>query len=150
MSSEILGGAYQELLDELKNRIRNARVQAAISVNRELILLYWQVGKEILKRQGREGWGAKIIERLADDLRREFTDMRGLSRANLFYMRAFAEAYPREEIVQQLAGQIPWWHNVVIMTRLKDPELRKWYIRACIENGWSPGSAWGADRDPLA
>lgn len=137
MSSEILGEAYQELLDELKNRIRNARVQAAISVNRELILLYWQVGQEILKRQGREGWGAKIIERLADDLRREFTDMRGLSRANLFYMRAFAEAYPSEEIVQQLAGQIPWWHNVVIMTRLKDSELRKWYIRACIENGWS-------------
>lgn len=63
--------------------------------------------------------------------------MRGLSRANLFYIRAFAEAYPSEEMVQQLAGQIPWWHNVVIMTRLKDPELREWYIRACIENGWS-------------
>jgi hypothetical protein len=78
MSSEILGGAYQELLDELKNRIRNARVHAAISVNRELFLLYWQVGQEILKRQGREGWGAKVIERLANDLRREFTDMRGI------------------------------------------------------------------------
>ncbi|WP_366879244.1 DUF1016 N-terminal domain-containing protein [Methanothrix sp.] len=68
-----------------------------------------------MKRQGREGWGAKVIERLANDLCWEFTDMRGLSRANLFYMKAFAEACPSEEIVQQLAGQIPWWHNVVIL-----------------------------------
>lgn len=137
MSSEILIEAYQELLDDLKHRIRNARVHAALSVNRELILLYWQIGQVILERQAQDGWGAKVIERLANDLRQEFSDMRGLSRANLFYMRAFAEAYPNEQIVQQLAGQIPWWHNVVIMTRIKDPELREWYIRACIENGWS-------------
>ncbi len=85
MSSEILIEAYQELLDDLKNRIRNARVHAALSVNRELILLYWQIGQAIQERQAQDGWGAKVIERLADDLRREFTDMRGLSRANLFY-----------------------------------------------------------------
>jgi len=137
MAGEILTGAYQELLDDLKDRIRNARVRAAISVNRELVLLYWQIGQAILERQKQEGWGAKVIERLADDLRREFPDMKGLSRANLFYMRAFAEAYSSEQIVQQLAGQLPWWHNVVIMTRLKDPDLREWYIRACVENGWS-------------
>jgi predicted nuclease of restriction endonuclease-like (RecB) superfamily len=137
MSGETLTEAYQELLDDLKDCIRNARVHAALSVNRELVLLYWQIGQSILERQAKDGWGAKVIERLADDLRREFSDMKGLSRANLFYMRAFAEAYPSEQIVQQLAGQIPWWHNVVIMTRIKDPELREWYIRACIENGWS-------------
>ena len=137
MSSEVLMGAYQELLDDLKNCIRNARVCAALSVNRELVLLYWQIGQAILERQAQNGWGAKVIEHLAEDLRREFTDMKGLSRANLFYMRAFAEAYPSEEIVQQLAGQIPWWHNVVIITRLKDPKLREWYIRACLDNGWS-------------
>jgi predicted nuclease of restriction endonuclease-like (RecB) superfamily len=137
MTDEILIEAYQELLDNLKNRIRNARVRASLSVNRELILLYWQIGRAILERQALDGWGAKVIERLADDLRHEFPDMKGLSRANLFYMRAFAEAYPSEQIVQQLAGQIPWWHNVVIMTKLKDPELREWYIRACIDNGWS-------------
>lgn len=137
MSNEVLTGAYQELLDDLKNRIRNARVRAALSVNRELVLLYWQIGQSILERQEQDGWGAKVIEHLADDLRHEFSDMKGLSRANLFYMRAFAEAYPSEEIVQQLAGQIPWWHNVVIITRLKDPKLREWYIRACIDNGWS-------------
>ncbi|HWQ20001.1 MAG TPA: DUF1016 N-terminal domain-containing protein [Methanotrichaceae archaeon] len=115
MSNEILTGDYQELLDGLKNRIRNARVRAALSVNRELVLLYWQIGQAILERQAQDGWGAKVIECLANDLRHEFSDMKGLSRANLFYMRAFAEAYPSEQIVQQLAGQIPWWHNVVII-----------------------------------
>ena len=128
---------YVELLEDLKRRIREARVRAALSVNRELVLLYWYIGREILKRQKQEGWGAKVIDRLARDLRREFPDMKGLSRANLFYMRAFAEAYPDEQFVQQLAGQLPWWHNVVIFTKIKDPALREWYIRACIEHGWS-------------
>ncbi len=128
---------YAELLEQLKLRIRSARLQAVLAVNRDLILLYWEIGRSILERQEREGWGAKVIERLAADLRREFPDMRGLSRANLFYMRAFAEVYQDEPIVQQLAGQLPWYHNVVIFTRLKTPELREWYIRACLEHGWS-------------
>jgi predicted nuclease of restriction endonuclease-like (RecB) superfamily len=81
--------------------------------------------------------GSRVIDRLAEDLRREFPNMKGLSRANFFYMRAFAEAYPNKEFVQQLAGQLPWYHNVVIFTKLKDPALREWYIRACIEHGWS-------------
>jgi len=132
-----LPAGYVELLEDLKRRIREARVRAALSVNRELVLLYWHIGREILKRQKQEGWGAKVIDRLARDLRREFPDMKGLSRANLFYMRAFAEAYPDEQFVQQLAGQLPWWHNVVIFTKIKDPALREWYIRACIEHGWS-------------
>ncbi len=88
-------------------------------------------------RQAQEGWGAKVIDRLALDLRREFPEMKGLSPRNLKYMRAFAEAYQCEEIVQQAAAQISWWHNVVIITRIKDPEQRQWCIRACIENGWS-------------
>lgn len=137
MVAEMLSKAYQELLEDLKQRIRTARVRAALSVNRELILLYWHIGRAILERQAREGWGAKVIERLGEDLRREFPDMRGLSRANLFYMRAFAEAYPDEQIIQQLVGQLPWGHNVVILTRLKDLGLREWYVRACIEHSWS-------------
>ncbi len=128
---------YAELLDQLKVRIRSARLQAALAVNRELIHLYWEIGRTILERQEREGWGAKVIERLAEDLRHEFPDMRGLSRANLFYMRAFAESYKDEQFVQQLAGQIPWYHNVIIFTKLKEQELREWYIRACLEHGWS-------------
>ena len=128
---------YAELLEQLKTRIRSARLQAILAVNCELIQLYWEIGRTILERQEREGWGAKVIERLGADLRHEFPDMRGLSRANLFYMRAFAEAYQDEQFVQQLAGQLPWYHNVVIFTRLKLPELREWYIRACLEHGWS-------------
>ena len=138
MASELMTPVgYAELLDQLKVRIRSARLQAALAVNRELIHLYWEIGRTILERQEREGWGAKVIERLAADLRHEFPDMRGLSRANLFYMRAFAELYKDEQFVQQLAGQIPWYHNVIVFTRLKEQDLREWYIRACLEHGWS-------------
>lgn len=137
MVGDVLSKTYQELLEHLKQHIRTARIRAALNVNRELILLYWQIGRAILERQAQEGWGAKVIERLAADLRGEFPEMKGLSRANLFYMRAFAEAYPDEQMIQQLVGQLPWGHNVVILTKLKDPGLREWYVRACIEHGWS-------------
>ena len=126
---------YAELLEQLKTRIRSARLQAMLAVNRELIQLYWEIGRSILERQEREGWGAKVIERLAADLRHEFPDMRGLSTTNLKYMRMFADAYP--QIGQQPVDQLPWGHNVIIFTRLKAPELREWYIRACLEHGWS-------------
>jgi predicted nuclease of restriction endonuclease-like (RecB) superfamily len=128
MNQEILPSAYAELLEELKQRIRTARIRAALSVNRGLIRLYWEIGKAILERQKEQGWGAKVVSRLADDLRREFPDMQGLSRANLSYMRAFAEAYPDEQFVQQVVGQLPWGHNIIIFTKLKDPALREWYI----------------------
>ncbi len=137
MESEILPAGYEGMLDDLKTCIRNARVRAALSVNSELVLLYWQIGRTILERQGQEGWGSKVISRLAEDLRREFPDMKGLSRTNLFYMRAFAEAYPEVAIVQQLVGQLPWGHNVVLITKIKDSGLREWYAHSCIENGWS-------------
>src|SRR5258706_16298128 len=106
---------YDELLDTLKKRIRTAQVRAALSVNRELIFLYWGIGQEILARQEQEGWGAKIVERLAKDLHSEFPDVKGMSRTNLLYMRSFAAAWPDETIVQQLVGQIPWGHNVRIL-----------------------------------
>ena len=136
MVADLIPAGYESLLADLKKRIKNARVHAALSVNRELIILYWQIGRSILQRQGEEGWGSKVIERLANDLRREFPDMKGLSRANLFYMRAFADAYPDVSIVQQLVGQLPWGHNVTLITKIKDPSLREWYAGACIENGW--------------
>jgi len=98
---------YGPFLEDLKARIQNARVKAALAVNRELVLLYWDIGRRILQRQESEGWGARVVDRLAQDLRRAFPDMRGFSRANLLYMRAFAAAYPDETIVQQVAGQIP-------------------------------------------
>jgi len=128
---------YAAFLNGLKQRIRSAQVKAALAVNQELILLYWQIGRDILTRQQTEGWGAKVIQQLAKDLKGEFPDMRGFSRSNLLYMRAFAEAYPEESIVQQVVGQIPWGHNLKIIEMIKDPAQRIWYIQKTLEHGWS-------------
>jgi predicted nuclease of restriction endonuclease-like (RecB) superfamily len=120
-------------LNDLKERIRAAQVRAAVAVNRELVLLYWSIGRDILTRQKEQGWGSKVIDRLAADLRREFPEMTGFSPRNLKYMRAFAEAWPNESIVQQAAAQIPWFHNCVILDRVKSPAEGAWYIRASKE-----------------
>ena len=98
-------GDYADLLRNLKERIRAAQVKASLSVNRELVLLYWQIGRDILARQAAQGWGSKVIDRLAADLRKEFPEMKGFSSRNLKYMRAFAEAWPDEAIVQQVVAQ---------------------------------------------
>jgi predicted nuclease of restriction endonuclease-like (RecB) superfamily len=127
--------SYQDLLAHLKSQIRTAQVRAALAVNRELVLLYWKIGKEILVRQEQEGWGTKVIERLATDLHAEFPEMKGLSRTNLLYMRGFAENWPEESIVQQLVGQIPWGHNVRLLELVKNPDERLWYVQQTIQNG---------------
>jgi len=121
----------------LKERIRTAQVKAALAVNQEMINLYWQIGCEILNKQNEKGWGAKVVNRLAKDLKREFPDVKGSSRSNLQYMRSFAEAYPDWQIFQKLAGQIPWFHNCVLLDKVKDSTERLWYIQQTIENGWS-------------
>lgn len=128
---------YGPWLAELKTRIHLAQQRAARSVNRELVLLYWQIGRDILERQGREGWGAKVIERLSVDLRNAFPEMKGFSRANLLYMRAFAEAWPDPQIVQQAVGQLPWGHNLVLLSKIKTPDLRLAYATRAAEMGWS-------------
>lgn len=128
---------YDEFFRDLKERIRSSQIKAAIAVNRELVLLYWQIGREILERQQKEGWGTKVVDRLAQDLKREFPEMTGFSPRNLKYMRSFAEAYPDEAIVHQLGAQIPWKHNCAIIDKVKDPQQRFWYMQKTIENGWS-------------
>ena len=128
---------YDDFLRDLKERIRSAQVRAALSVNRELVLLYWQLGQDILTRQRQQGWGAKVIDRLARDLQKEFPDMKGFSPRNLKYMRAFAEAYPNEPIVQEVLAQITWYHNIALIEKLKSPEERLWYAQKTVENGWS-------------
>ena len=128
---------YADWLADLKGRIYTAQQRATLAVNRELVLLYWQIGRDILARQAAQGWGAKVIERLAHDLREAFPEMKGFSRANLMYMRAFAEAWPDAEIVQQAVGQLPWGHNLVLLTKLKTPEQRLIYAQRAIEHGWS-------------
>ena len=128
---------YESFLKSLKERVQAVQLRAALSVNRELVLLYWSIGRDILARQKDQGWGAKVIDRLARDLHSEFPEMNGLSRTNLLYMRAFAEAWPDESIVQQVVGQIPWGHNLRILDLLKDSDDREWYARAALQHGWS-------------
>ena len=118
---------YDDFLRDLKVRIRTAQVKAALAVNRELVLLYWQIGRDILLRQNEQGWGAKVIERLSHDLRVAFPEMNGFSPRNLKYMRAFAEAYPDESIVQHPAARIPWFHNCTLLDMVKDQSERLWY-----------------------
>ncbi|MCD0155670.1 YhcG family protein [Deinococcus sp. 6GRE01] len=138
MASDLtLPDDYAALLGDLKGRIRSAQTRAALAVNRELVLLYWHIGQSILARQAQEGWGAKVVDQLARDLKAEFPELKGFSPRNLKYMRAFAAAWPDPEFVQQLAAQLPWFHNVALLDKLKDPAQREWYARAAIQHGWS-------------
>jgi len=134
---ELESRKYADFLAKLKERIRTAQVKAALAVNRELVLLYWEIGREIVSNQQVQGWGAKIIDQLAADLRRAFPDVKGFSRRNLHYMRTFAQAWPDERFVQQVAAQIPWFHNCVLLDKVQSVEERTWYIQQTIENGWS-------------
>ena len=127
--------SYRQFLDGLKERIWKSRLRAAISANRELILLYWHIGHEILLRQKKEGWGAKVIERLSCDLLHAFADMKGFSPRNLMFMRGFAEVYPDRQKVKQLVSQIPWGHIVRLIQTVKDPAERDWYIQKTVEHG---------------
>lgn len=128
---------YAQWLKDLKLRIHAAQQRTSLVVNRELVLLYWQIGREIMSRQDKAGWGAKVIERLAHDLRNSFPEMKGFSRANLMYMRAFAEAWSEEQIVQQPVGQLPWGHNLVLLTKLKTEQERLAYAQEALAHGWS-------------
>ena len=132
-----LPAGYITFLDDVKARIRAAQVKAALAVNAELVLLYWSLGRDIVARQRKEGWGAQVIDRLSADLRAAFPDMQGLSPRNLKYMRAFAEAWPDRKIVQQAVARLPWGHNVRLLDHLKSPNHRLWYARQAIEHGWS-------------
>ena len=128
---------YAAFFTELKQRIQQAQLRASLSVNRELVLLYWQIGRDILDRQERERWGAKVIDRLALDLKHAFPDMRGFSPRNLKYMRRFAEVWAEPEFVQQVAAQLPWFHNCVLLDKVADRGERLWYAQAALQHGWS-------------
>lgn len=110
-------------LAELKTRIHTAQQRAALAVNRELVLLYWQIGQDILARQAAQAWGAKVIERLSQDLRSVFPEMKGFSRANLIYMRAFSEAWPDELFVREVLAQLPWGHNLAPLDMCGDAAM---------------------------
>ena len=127
---------YADWLADIKTRVTAARQRAALAANAELIRLYWQIGRDILERQTRQGWGSKVIERLARDLREAFPEMKGFSSSNVKYMRYFAEHCPEMQFGQQPADQLPWFHLVTLLTK-SQPADREWYARKAIAEGWS-------------
>jgi predicted nuclease of restriction endonuclease-like (RecB) superfamily len=137
MKKNIISTEYTDFVEKLKSHVVTSRYQAVRAVNRELILLYHHIGTEILKRQKENSWGAKIIDQLSKDLNSAFPEMKGFSTRNLKYMRLFAEEYPNFEFVQQAAAQLPWFHIVTIIDKIKDPQIRIFYILKAIEHGWS-------------
>lgn len=128
---------YSELLIDLKDQVRAARAKAVRTVNTQLIELYWSIGHGILIQQEHQGWGSGVIKRLAEDLRTEFPDMKGLSARNLQYMTTFAGAWTHGPIAQQPAAQLPWGHIMVLLDKVPNQETRDWYAAAAVENGWS-------------
>jgi predicted nuclease of restriction endonuclease-like (RecB) superfamily len=128
---------YVAALGAIEQRIREERLRVVLAANAAVVLLYWDIGRMILDRQERSGWGAKVVDRLAVDLREAFPDMHGFSPPNLKYMRAFAAAWPEQQFVQQPAAQIPWFHNCLLLDRVSDASARAWHIEATIRGGWS-------------
>ncbi len=128
---------YAKTLGEIKRRIQQERLRVVLAANSAMVLLYWDIGRMILDRQEREGWGARVIDRLATDLREAFPDMQGFSPRNLKYMRAFAAAWPERAIVQEPLAQLPWYHHIALLEKLDDPAERLWYARQAMEHGWS-------------
>jgi len=128
---------YTAWLGQLKADISASRQRAAMAVNAELVKLYARIGREILSRQQQQGWGAKVIDRLAQDLKAAFPDMRGWSSRNLKYMAFFAQHCPDGLFGQQAAAQLPWFHIVVLLTKLDDKDERAWYALQAATHGWS-------------
>lgn len=135
--NDLLNADYAILLTDVKDRIRSAQYAAMKVVNRELITLYWDIGRIIVQRQQGESWGRAIIENLARDLHGEFPGIKGFSSRNLLYMRNFYDSYHESPKLQQLVAEIAWGHNIVIMERCKDPLQREFYIRMTRRMGWS-------------
>ena len=128
---------YAAWLTDLKARIRLERLRVVLASNAAMVLLYWDIGRSILDKQADQGWGSRIIDRLAADLREAFPDMRGFSPRNLKYMRAFAAAWPDVAIVQESLAQLTWYHHIALLEKLDSPESRLWYAAKTLEHGWS-------------
>lgn len=126
---------YATFFAGLKERIARERIKAVLSANSAMVLMYWDIGRSILERQHKEGWGAKVIDRLSHDLKKTFPYMTGFSPRNLKYMRTFADAWPDRAIVQRTVAQLPWRSNLTLLDKLSDPETRLWYAQKALELG---------------
>jgi len=136
-TTDQLPEGYGSAFGEIRRRIEETRLKVVIDANATMIDLYWSIGSVILARQAAEGWGAKVIDRLSQDLRTAFPDMSGLSARNLKYMRAFAAAWPERAIVQQALHKLPWGVNVELLDAIKEPSVRLWYAEQSLLHGWS-------------
>jgi predicted nuclease of restriction endonuclease-like (RecB) superfamily len=128
---------YGSALEELRQLIQETRLRTVLSANAAMIQMYWNMGRTILDRQAREGWGAKVIDRLSADLREAFPDMSGLSPRNLKYMRAFAAAWPDPAIVQARLHNLTWYHQIALLEKVADEKTRLWYAAQTLDHGWS-------------
>lgn len=129
--------SYLDMRDSVVKHIKESRLHLVLQANSGMIMLYWNIGNEILQRQKAEGWGAKVIDRLSRDLSEEFPEMKGFSPRNLGSMKKFASCWTNQEILQQVVAKIPWRSNIVLLDKLPDQESRLWYARKLLENGWS-------------
>ncbi|MDO8748468.1 MAG: PDDEXK nuclease domain-containing protein [Candidatus Omnitrophota bacterium] len=134
---KLMGKEYLTLLNEIKSRIAAARIQASRSVNNGLIQLYWDIGRSIIERQEKYKWGDAVVEKLANDLKEDFKSTFGFSVQNLWYMRQFYLEYKDDAILQQLVGELPWGHNILIFSQIKDKKERMYYLKASAQMGWS-------------
>lgn len=130
-----LPDSYADVLGNIKRRIQTERLRVTMAANSAMVVLYWDIGRLILDRQEHEGWGTKVIDRLSADLRDAYPEMRGLSPRNLLFMRSFAAVYSESQIVKQLVSQLPWGHIIRLLQRIKEPDVRNWYVKASIEHG---------------
>ena len=128
---------YAVWLADLKARIRQERLRVVLAGNAVMVLLYWDIGHSILDKQAAQGWGSRVIDRLAADLREAFPEMKGFSPRNLKCMRAFAAAWPEREIVQASLAQLTWYHHIALLEKLDNPASRLWYAARTLEHGWS-------------
>lgn len=136
-ASSLTPDEYTSFLGEIKTKIKQARLRAYRSVNKEMLRVYWEIGSGIVDRQRRLGWGKRIVERFAADLRKAFPGTAGFSSQNLWYMRQFYLAYQDAPNLQQLVGEIPWGQNLVILSKAKTLPQREFYLRQTAEQGWT-------------
>lgn len=141
-TGDLLVKDYPQTLSAIKKRIKHAQVKAALSVNVELIRLYWDIGKIVVEKQENSGWGAQVIEKLGRDLQAAFPGISGFSRANMFRMKAFYTAYekvaqPVRQIEDLPVFNIPWGHNIILLQQVKNDRERIWYAEQTVENGLS-------------
>lgn len=132
-----MSNSYAQFIEKLKDKIQQQRISIVLNANTSMICLYWNIGQAILQKQADEGWGAKVIDRIAADIKAAFPEMSGFSPRNIKYMRKFAQCWPDFEFVQQVVAQIPWRTNRILLDKLNDRDSRIWYAQETIENGWS-------------